>query len=262
MNKNITMYDQFGQHYDRFVNWKERLSVELPFLSSELNKLNNDVRPISVLDAACGTGQHVIALTGRGFNCAGADVSSEMITIARDNAKPSGHEIIFKVAGFGELMEAFGENAFDSLLCLGNSLPHIIDAEIMADTLADFHKVLRPNGMLIIQNRNFDQVLAERERWMSLQTHHDGENIQIFNRFYDFDPDGKITFNIQLISGSQTEGLTDKVFSTRLWPMKKDQVVESLISAGFNDFEFFGDLTGNTFELLKSGNLVVIARAK
>ena len=71
------MYDAFSAHYDRFVNWEARLSAELPFLISELDNIDPDHgEPLTVLDAACGTGQHAIALAKAGYNCAGADFRS------------------------------------------------------------------------------------------------------------------------------------------------------------------------------------------
>ena len=41
--------------------------------------------PVSVLDIACGTGQHIIALQKHGFTGSGADISEEMVKTAREN---------------------------------------------------------------------------------------------------------------------------------------------------------------------------------
>jgi len=257
------MYDKFSQNYDRFVNWDARLSSEIPFLLKKLSVLTreNSQKPW-ILDAACGTGHHAIALAKQGYNCLGADVSAGMIDIARENAKTQDIRIVFKRVGFGDLEAAFGSARFDGLLCLGNSLPHVLGEENLLKALMDFRAVMKKDGLLIIQNRNFDQVLSVRDRWMPPQMYQDAKTIEIFNRFYDFETDGKITFNIQLIIVSKDKGLTHQVFSTRLWPLKQAHLVEALSEAGFIDFQFFGDLTGQPFDLKNSGNLVVVARAK
>ena len=57
------MYDDFSVDYDRFVAWSGRLAVEMPFIERELEKVGARL----VLDAACGTGMHTIALAERGL---------------------------------------------------------------------------------------------------------------------------------------------------------------------------------------------------
>ncbi len=258
---NANMYDQFSKNYDRFVNWDARLSSEIPFLVSELAVLQTkEDRPIIILDAACGTGQHTIALEDQGFDCAGADFSSEMVRIAQQNALEANYDIEFKQAGFGELTDAFGENSFDGLICLGNSLPHVVDERHLANALEDFKSVMRSGGKLIIQNRNFDKVMVERSRWMPPQTYREGERTWIFARFYDFDPDGRLTFNIQIFDSKEGEDFQQQVVSTRLWPMEKDLLVEFLKRAGFIDLKCYGDLGGSDFVLDDSPNLVLTAR--
>ncbi|NIN09754.1 MAG: methyltransferase domain-containing protein, partial [Planctomycetales bacterium] len=167
--------------------------------------------PLEVLDSACGTGMHAIALAQRGYTAAGADVSAPMIERARANARASSAPVRFETAGFGELAEVFGQRAFDALLCLGNSLPHLLtDADLTA-ALDDFAACLRPSGLLLIQNRNFDAVLAHRERWMEPQAHREDETEWLFLRFYDFDPDGLITFNVVTLRREGTGPWTQRV---------------------------------------------------
>jgi SAM-dependent methyltransferase len=259
---NVNAYDQFSEDYDRFVNWDARLAVEIPFLASELKPQKpSENGPVFVLDAACGTGQHVIALSKLGFQCAGADYSARMIETAQYNATVNNLEIPFKQAGFGELAEAFGKESFDRLVCLGNSLPHVLDEVHMMQTLADFRAVLRPGGKIIFQNRNFDQVMRTRNRWMPPQTHHEGEKTWIFTRFYDFDPDGRITFNIMTLFSERGGEFQQRMISTRLWPLQQAEMVELLERAGFTRIRFFGDLQGADYEPAASGNLVITAQS-
>ena len=260
MNK-TTMYDEFSRHYDRFVDWDSRLSSELPFLESALNEIQSAPgEKLTILDAACGTGHHTIALSKAGFNCTGVDSSKPMIAIARENARQEGLELVFNQARFGELSQVFGENRFDGLVCLGNSLPHLLDELSLAEALKDFAAVLKPGGKVVLQNRNFDLVLAERARWMPPQTSRDGDEIWIFARFYDFDPDGRLTFHIQILHSKGEGAFDQEVISTRLWPMKKIVLEEIVKEAGFSNLRFFGNLQGDDFDAGSSGNLVVTAK--
>jgi len=69
------MYDDFSSDYDRFIDWSARLATELAFIERELQTVG--VR--RVLDAACGTGVHAIALAQQGYVVVGADLSAGMI---------------------------------------------------------------------------------------------------------------------------------------------------------------------------------------
>jgi glycine/sarcosine N-methyltransferase len=192
-----TSYDSFADDYDRFVNWPGRLAFELPFLEETLKRAPHTPggKP-AVLDAATGTGQHALALAECDYPTAGADLSAGMIARARQNAAQQGVEVRFEVAGFGELAQTFGRESFEAVLCLGNSLPHVLDEAGLAAALSDFAAVLRPGGLLLLQNRNFDQVLEQKARWMEPQSAQAGQTEWLFVRFYDFLADGAIDFNI------------------------------------------------------------------
>ena len=87
-------------------------------------------QPLRVLDAACGTGMHAVALAKEGMRVSGADIS------ARDDPK-SGTERAHRACGcrilktpvLAALRDAFADSPsfpFDALICLGNSLPHLL----------------------------------------------------------------------------------------------------------------------------------------
>jgi SAM-dependent methyltransferase len=258
----VPLYDAFSADYDRFVDWESRLAAEIPFIERQLQAADAH----RVLDAACGTGRHAIALAERGYEVVGADLSAGMITRARENAAESdlawrradGGDVSFEVAGFGELGTRVG-NDFDALLCLGNSLPHLLTPAELTATLTDFAGCLRPGSLLLIQNRNFDAVLADRDRWMGPQAHRDGETEWLFLRFYDFGPNGLLTFNLVTV---QREGATDwkqQITSTRLWPQTQSELTGALTTADFETITCFGDLQGAAFDAGSSPNLVVTA---
>jgi len=251
----VPLYDQFSEDYDRFVNWEGRLSFEWPFLSSRLEAAGAR----RVLDVACGTGQHSIALARAGYEVVGADLSQAMIAVAQSNARESGVDVKFIVAGFGQLAETgpFG-GRFDAILCLGNSLPHAMTAEALREALRDFGTVLRPGGLLIVQNRNFDLVWETRERFMPPETHRDGNEERIFIRFYDFHEE-TITFNVNTLHRTGTKWISS-IEGTELRPIFRDEMTVALSETGFAGVELYGGLAGEPFDPRSSGNLVAVAR--
>lgn len=251
------MYDEFSSDYDRFVNWPGRLAVEMPFLDAQLRAAGAR----RVLDAACGTGQHVLALAQRGYRVVGADLSSRMIERSVANAREQGVQAEFAVAGFGDLHQRVGAG-FDALLCLGNSLPHLLTADDLAAALADFAACLRPGGLLLIQSRNFDRVLARRERWMEPQAHQEGDREWLFLRCCDFEPDGSIAFHIITLRRESGTNWTQHLATTHLWPQRQAELLAALQTAGFAGLQSYGDMTGATYEAASSGNLVLAARRR
>ena len=254
------MYDQLSHDYDRFVNWPGRLSYEMPFLLSQLNAITKqESTPLRVLDAACGTGQHTIALAKAGMQVAGADMSVEMIKVAQQNAANAGVSPDFQAAGFGSLSATFGASHFDALLCLGNSLPHLLTTQDLAAALKDFFACLVPGGLLLIQNRNFNAVLADHNRWMEPQAYTEGKHEWVFQRFYDFEPDGLIRFNIVTLKREKPGDWQASLTSTHLSPQTRQELEQALLTAGFTQIKVFGSLEDVFFDPAKSGNLVILA---
>jgi glycine/sarcosine N-methyltransferase len=251
------MYDAFSADYDRFVNWQSRLNFEVPFI----DQLLKASAARKVLDAACGTGMHAIALAQRGYQASGADFSAGMIARANQNAAEAGVEVSFKQAGFGELSPSFQESLpFDSILCLGNSLPHLLTEAKLAEALADFAACLRPGGSLLIQNRNFDLVLKQRQRWMDPQSFRSQEGEWLFVRFYDFRQDGNIDFHILTLQRQDSGSWGQTISVTPLRPQPQAELSEAVKSAGFSQIEPYGGLDGAPFNPAESGNLVIFAR--
>ncbi len=250
------MYDALSVDYDRFVNWQGRLAVELPFIIEKLQA----VKAKRVLDAATGTGMHAIALAQCGFNTAGVDSSQGMIERARQNASIAGVQVRFEKAGFGDLCNQMGRRCWEGVLCLGNSLPHLLAQAELSAALIDFSCCLNPGGVLLIQNRNFEAILASRERWMEPQAHTEGDTQWIFQRFYDFDPDGLITFNMVTLKKTGQADWSQTVTASRLRPMLKDELVSKLSAAGFADTSVYGNMAGAAFDPETSPNLVVVAK--
>ena len=248
----VPLYDALAADYDRFVHWEGRLAHELPFFVRLFQE--HSVR--RVLDAACGTGHHAIALAKQGYAVLGADLSGAMVELARVNAAAAGVDVDFDVAGLGESI-TLGET-FDAVLCLGNSLPHLLTAEAVADALADFAAVLQPGGLLVIQNRNFDRVWAERERFMPPQSHRVGDGEWLFLRFYDFHEE-TVTFHMVRLRRTE-ENWTQDVESTELRPIFFDDLAAALAAAGFGDVEFYGGYGGSAFDPARSGDLIAVAR--
>jgi len=249
----VPLWDVLSTDYDRFVSWEERLAQEIPFFERLFTE--HEVR--RVLDVACGTGRHAVALAKRGYEVLGSDVAQGMVTRARQNAAAAGVEVTFVRAGFGELLGSVKE-PFDALLCLGNSLPSLLSEDALKDALADMAGVLLPGGLLVVQNLNYDRVWAQRERFMPLQTYRQGDEEWLFFRFVDFHAE-TLTFNMVILHKNGA-AWSYRAEATELRPIFKKELTRLLEQTGFASIHFYGDYSFNTYQQDTSGDLIVVAR--
>jgi glycine/sarcosine N-methyltransferase len=255
-------YDGLGVDYDRMVSWQARLAREQQFF----DRLFGESGARSVLDAACGTGMHAIAFAGGGLRSAGADLSPAMIGRARDNAAAAGVSVDFQVAAFGELAKRFSA-PFDAVTCLGNSLPHLLDDSSLGACLSDFAALLRTGGLLIIQNRNYDRVLRERQRFMPLSSRSDNEGETLFLRISDFPESGPapagsaaelIDFTIVTLK-KRAGTWTQAVQTTPLRALRRAIVEKALLAAGFSSVRCYGSYAMTPCDSPDAADLVAVA---
>jgi hypothetical protein len=79
-------------------------------------------------------------------------------------------------------------------------------------------------------------------------------------RFYDFAPDGLLTFNLVTLRREGATNWTQQIRSTRLWPQTRSELTEALSAADFGAITCFGDLQGSAFDVDSSANVVVTAQ--
>ncbi len=115
-NKNVAqLYD-----HERFSSLAGRI-----FQRAELAALKQalDILPpgASLLDAPCGTGRIAIALRNRGFEVTCADISQEMIEVARRRLNDRSDRVQFSRGSAAAL--PFSGNAFDAVVSM-RFMPH------------------------------------------------------------------------------------------------------------------------------------------
>jgi len=254
------MYDKFASQYDFFVNWKSRLAYEMPFIEEQLALLGGLPEQHRLMDSACGTGQHAIALARLGYQVSGTDLFPQMVNLANTNALAADVNIRFKTAGFGSIAAAFPGESFDAVFCLGNSLPHVNSLNDLQHTLEDFHACMAPGALLLLQQRNFDAAMRAKNRFMDPQTHISGDEEWLFFRFYDFEPDGKIQFSILTLTRKPGAPWTSALTSTFLLPILHADLKKALENVGFSDLRFYGNMKAEEFDPATSGDLIATAR--
>lgn len=139
------LYEKFAYDYDEFGPIEEYLGDEKSFF----NKIFTHNNVISVLDCACGTGQHLMMLTQAGYLVWGSDYSPSMLEVARKNLQKRGYNIPLRRCDFRCLEQAFNIT-FDAVVCLTNSLPHLHTDEDLLRALSSMKNRLNKNGLLVL----------------------------------------------------------------------------------------------------------------
>jgi SAM-dependent methyltransferase len=102
-------------------------------------------RARSMLDLGCGTGLLARYLVNAGYAYVGADLSPEMLAIARRHV-PDGSFLLCDMRDLAPV-RAIGTSSFDAVLCTGRAFGHLMaDAEVLA-CLRAVASLLRPGGI-------------------------------------------------------------------------------------------------------------------
>ncbi len=123
-----------------------------------------NTRPLheqAILDAGCGTGNYLQALHKKVGSCHGIDVSQEMLRQAQVKCAATPHVHL----DHGSLLNLpYDDNSFDGIMC-NQVIHHLDDPDDpgvfpkVANMLASSYRVLRPEGVLVLNTCSRQQLL-------------------------------------------------------------------------------------------------------
>lgn len=242
-------YDTLAPEYDAMTSFEQRFIREKPFFRMLIERYG--IR--TAFDAGCGTGFHSLLLAQLGVKVTAVDLSSEMLARVRAHAQTMGVDLTTLQAEFQTLAASVCEQV-DAVFSLGNSLAHLLSPEELTDALRNFASLLRPNGVLLLQNLNYHRILLQRERVQSVKD----IGTKTYVRFYDF-TDPLVSFNILTID--RQEGTIRQTLNTvPLRPIFLDEIGPLLRTAGFSKIKAFGGISMEEFRPESSQDLVILAR--
>ena len=123
--------------------------------------------PSRVLDLACGTGSMALELRKRAYLASGADSCREMLDVAEDKTRRSGHSVEFF---HRNLLDLTGLPRYEAALCLYDSMNYLMTIEDVARALKEVHTILQPHGLFIFDvcteanSLRYFRKLTDRDR--------------------------------------------------------------------------------------------------
>jgi SAM-dependent methyltransferase len=171
-------YEKIADDYERMTEEPARLSREIPFLLNEIKQIGGT----EILDVGCGTGGHARALAAEGLHVLGIDISPAMIEKAQAGPRVEGAR--FEIATVAEIANRSAVR-FDAVLCLGNTLPHLVTEEIsLAKVSRQIALLLRRGGLFIGQIVNVTWVEAAGIRLQPVRSWTDAGKEVLLTRHY------------------------------------------------------------------------------
>lgn len=249
--------------YDTFVNWDARLARELPFFQ----RLFAEVGVESLIDVGAGSARHAIAFAEQGVSVDAVDPDDSMLAQAESNVADAaeriaagGGELRLVRGGFGELA-ALGLPPADALTCTGNALPHVAGLAGLREALADFYRVLRPGGVLVLHLLNHARLLGGKPRVIPPIIREVPEGTRVFLRVIDYPASGEfLDFDFVTLT-RDVDGVWD--VASRCSPhtaLPLELLTPELSATGFHAIEAFGAHDGHAFGPANDESVIVVAR--
>ena len=216
----------FVEKWDSLIDWDSRAEGEGQFFVDLLRGRGKQ----TVLDVATGTGFHSCRLMEEGFDVTSVDGSAEMLMKAFENAGKRGQVLKTCQADWRWLNKDI-KGKFDAIICLGNSFTHIHDEMDRRKALAEFYAALKHDGILILDQRNYDLLLdAKDEAKPKHKYYYCGKDVVAEPEYID---DGLARFRYSFPDGSK--------YNLNMFPLRRRYVQKLLKEAGFEKIHTYGD---------------------
>ena len=214
----------FVLKWDELIDWDARAASEGDFFINILNERGVQ----RVLDVATGTGFHSIRLLKAGFDVTSADGSPEMLVQAFENAKRAGF-IMRTLHADWRWLSRDVHTQYDAVICLGNSLTHLFSEQDRRKALAEFYSVLHHDGVLILDQRNYDGILDNGFTSKHVY-YYCGDNVRAEPEYVD---EGLARFRYQFADNSE--------YHLNMFPLRKDYVRKLMGEVGFQQVKTYAD---------------------
>ncbi len=214
----------FVEKWDSLIDWERRAKTEGSFFIDLLKSRGAK----KVLDVATGTGFHSVRLVEAGFDVLSVDGSAEMLFKAFENAKRRG--IVLQTAHADwRWLNRDVHGKFDAIVCAGNSFTHLFSENDRRKALAEFYAALRHDGVLVLDQRNYDAILDNG--YSSKHTYYYcGEDISVRPVHVD---KGLARFRYGFPDGSE--------YFLNMYPLRRAYVQNLMREVGFQTIETYGD---------------------
>lgn len=132
------LYKDFAKYYDSVYSQK-KYQKEVDFIDKVLKK---NTKEKSILDVACGTGNHAKLLEKKGYVVLGIDKNKEMLDIAKGKTKKAKFRE-------GDMMTFNLKRKFDAVLCMFTAINYNTSYADLKKSLTNLKNHMKEDAVLI-----------------------------------------------------------------------------------------------------------------
>lgn len=211
-----------------------------------------------LLELACGTGTHALALEKLGYEIVATDYSEDMLACARRKAEEVASSIDFRWQDMRALDIA--DKPFDAVICLFDSLGHVQTNEAITHVLKGIHRHLRPEGLFVFEFWHAAAMLCGYDpvrvgRWSTeseelvriseTELEYAKQLARVTYTIYELRPDGKYS--------TLKETITNRYFLVQ-------EMAGWLSACGFKPLKWFAGFAVDESITEKTWHVVAVAR--
>jgi len=225
------LYSRLAKYYDAIYWWKD-YSREVDFLVEVFERYEAMVK--TILEVACGTGNHTKIFVRKGYRVTGLDINEEVLKVAR---KKVGHGAEFVRGDMRDLGESVG-GEFDAVVCLFSAISYNRTLSELERTIQGFYDHLKAGGVAVFDTHFTKKGFMDGFRDESVFDDGDviGARVGVSTRRGNL---GEISFTYLIKDGRKVITLRDDVH--RLGLFDAGEFLRALRRVGFAKTRFYAD---------------------
>lgn len=231
----MSSYNEFAEVYDLFME-----DVDYNSWCGYIEDIFDlyGVKPLRILDTACGTGNITIPMAARGYELCGLDQSCNMLSIAESKAREAKQKIRFLNQDMTrmELREKY-----HAVLCMCDGVNYILSEDCLKSYFDSVYKSMENNGLFIFDISSYNKLRYT----VGNNTFHDEKNNShyIWNNNFDEASD---TVEMELIFFVPKGSLYRKFEEHHVQKAYKNDYLTGLLkSSGFESIRIFDGFSFN-----------------
>jgi ubiquinone/menaquinone biosynthesis C-methylase UbiE len=249
--------EKFAALYDLFHGQKD-YAAEARFVREMADTVLGGRRTtLRVLDLACGTGSHAIALTHQNCEVTGVDSSRAMLRRAKKKAAAAGARARFLHGDLAALHLPFAR--WDVATCLFDSLGYLRTNTRIGSALRSIYKSVRPGGVIVLEVwhapamlQGFERLRVRRFRGKGIEAVRIGET-RLFARNM-----AEVRYEVFSRSAGESWERFEEAHVNRFFDASEIEALTE--AAGFRSIQVFGAFNASVPMTDAAWHLVVVGR--
>lgn len=227
-------YDALAKNYHLiYEDWESSIRRQATVLTEILREQCRISPPSRILDCACGIGTQCLGLAQQGFLLTASDLSVAAVARARDEALARGLSVCCFNADMLDLSSVEGDS-FDVVICMDNSLPHLLKDSHLLTAMRQVRRKLRRGGVFLASIRDYDSLLQERPVSQGPFFYSEGGRRRIVFQVWDWIDHSRYRFHLyitrEIVGGWQTDHV-----SAEYRGFLREDFIDILLRADFCD---------------------------